>query len=358
MAEPAARRTRQFNVASRVRFSSRRANNPDATMSIVEHIQELRRRVIISVIALLIGGILGFIWYGNSLPGVPALGDILRGPYCSLPPERRAAFTADGSCRLLATSPFEMLKLRMKVGLLAGSVLSSPVWLYQIWAFITPGLHRTERRWTLSFVSIAVLLFVGGAALAYLCVAYGLEFLMGIGEKFQTAALTGADYFSFLLGLLLIFGISFEVPLVLVMGNLLGILRYETIRGKRSYVVVGLSVFAAAITPGQDPFSMIILLTALVILVEAAFQFCRINDKRRADSRPEWLGLDDDTASTLDTAEGGTDRPQKIAKPEPIRASQRVQASPKPSEAQQRASSHGPSANFRYGSDTDFSDVL
>ncbi|AGF72465.1 Sec-independent protein translocase protein tatC [Corynebacterium halotolerans YIM 70093 = DSM 44683] len=290
-------------------------------MSLVEHLKELRRRVVISLLALIIGTIIGFVWYQNAPFGTMPLGEILRGPYCALPAENRADFTGDGECRLLATGPFEMFMLRLKVGALAGLVLSSPVWLYQIWGFITPGLHKTERRWTFTFVFLAVTLFVAGAVLAYYIVAYGLDFLLTIGDETQIAALTGERYYNFLLALLAIFGVSFEVPLIIAMLNVAGVLEYASIKDKRRFIFVGVFVFAAFITPGQDPFSMIALALSVSLLVELALQFCRWNDKRRNRERPEWMELDDEAASPLSTGPGGVDAPQPVEAPAPIRES-------------------------------------
>ena len=307
-----------------LKLPARKKKNPTGEMTLVEHLKELRYRLILAVVAVLCGTIVGFIWYQTAPPGIPPLGEMLRGPYCSLPDNLRADFTGDGECRLLATSPFEMLLLRLKIAGLAGLVLSSPFWLYQVWAFITPGLLRKERKFTFSFVSVAVLLFVLGAVLAYAVVSIGLEFLVSVGDQYQAAGLTGKEYFSFLLGFLVIFGVSFEVPLVVVTLNLLGLLRYDAIKDKRRIIIVAITIFAAVATPGQDPFTMIILSLALIILVELSFQFCRIHDKRRGRERPEWLGLDDEEASALDTAPGGMDAPQPVtsqpvAKPAPVR---------------------------------------
>nr|WP_047240206.1 twin-arginine translocase subunit TatC [Corynebacterium epidermidicanis] len=287
-------------------------------MSLVEHIQELRRRLIISLLALAVGTVAGFLWYQHSFFGVTSLGEILRGPYCSLPIERRADFSHDGSCKLLATAPFEMFMLRLKVGALAGTVFASPVWLAQIWGFITPGLMKNERRWTFAFVSIAVLLFVSGAFLAYFVVSYGLDVLLSIGDNAQVAALNGQQYYSFLLALLLIFGVSFEVPLVIAMLNIAGVLEYEAVKDKRRIIILALFAFAAFMTPGQDPVSMVALAVALSLLVELALQFTRINDKRRAKNRPDWLDVDDDAATPLSTVPGGADAPAPVERPAPI----------------------------------------
>ncbi|MDY3127595.1 MAG: twin-arginine translocase subunit TatC [Corynebacterium sp.] len=275
-----------------------RKANPTGEMTLVEHLQELRFRIIISLLALCAGTVIGFIWYQSAPFGIMPLGEILRRPYCELPAEQRAVFSPDGACRLLATRPFEMFVLRLKVGALAGSVISSPVWLYQIWAFITPGLHRHEKRGTFTFVTLAVILFVSGAVLAYLIIAQGLSFLVSVGDEFQVTALSGQEYFGFLLTLLVIFGVSFEIPLLIIMLNIVGVLEYRAIRNKRRIIWVGILIFAAFMTPGQEPYSMIVLSLAVTILVELAFQFCRINDKRRNRTRPDWLDVEDEEASS------------------------------------------------------------
>ncbi|AWB81907.1 twin-arginine translocase subunit TatC [Corynebacterium yudongzhengii] len=287
-------------------------------MTLVEHLKELRRRVIIAVLAMIAGTVIGFIWYQHSPPGVMTLGEIVRGPYCSLPPEYRADFTDSGECRLLATGPFEMFLLRLKVGFLAGLVISSPMWLYQIWAFITPGLHKGERRSTLLFVTSAVTLFVAGALLAYFIVDIGLEFLLGIGRDTQIAALTGQSYYNFVLALIVIFGVSFEVPLIIAMLNIAGLLEYNQVKDKRRLIWVLLFIFAAVLTPGQEPVSMVILALSMCVLVELAFQFCRFNDRRRGIDNESFDDLDDEEASQLDY------------QPEPVAAATGIDEQPAP----------------------------
>ena len=159
-------------------------------MTIVEHIQELRRRLVLALAGIAVGTVVGFIWYQTAFTigqfRIPftsvnvgpvhfkSLGELLKDPYCQLPPEMRLGGGEGAECRLLATSPFEMFMLRLKVGALAGLVMSSPWWLYQIWAYITPGLVRKERRTTRRVVTAAALLFVMGSVLAYYVVAIGL----------------------------------------------------------------------------------------------------------------------------------------------------------------------------------------
>ncbi|GLZ50548.1 twin-arginine translocase subunit TatC [Actinomycetospora sp. NBRC 106378] len=281
-----------------------RAGNPDGTMTLLEHIHELRRRLMIGVIAILLGTIIGVLWYQFHIFGLPSLGELLTEPYCALPPGARLTLGDPNRCQLVAFAPFEQLTLLIKVGVAAGVVLSSPVWLSQLWGFITPGLHAHERRFARVFIGTGTVLFVGGAVMAYLVLTKALYFLVTVGGGIQITALRGDDYFSLLITLLVIFGVSFELPLLMIMLNRVGIFPYATIKAWRRGLIFAIFVFAAVVTPGQDPFSMLALGCSLTVLFEIAAQICRVHDRRLAKASP-WQGLADDEAGPSPMASSG-----------------------------------------------------
>lgn len=296
MAEPAS-----GNGSRRLKRRKRsRRTNPDGTMTLIEHIYEFRRRLGFAMLAVVVGGIVGFFWFSTKVGPIPSLGEIVKDPYCAIPASRR--LNGDQGCQLLQTVPFEAFMIQLKVGLAAGAVLFSPLWLYQVWAFIAPGLYSKERKYALTFVGFASVLFASGAVLAYILFPHALQLLMGFGQEEFITALTADKYISFMLSLLIIFGISFELPLLVVMLNRVGVVKYVQLKKWRRGIVFALFVFAAFVTPGSDPFSMLGLAGALTVLFELSIQIARLHDRKKDKLRADegWDQLADDEAAPFE----------------------------------------------------------
>jgi sec-independent protein translocase protein TatC len=271
-------------------------------MTLVAHLTELRNRIAKALLALLVATAIAFWWYEHGL------GDFIRAPYCGLDPDLRYG-DADTGCGLLITDVFGGVFIRLKVAFLAGAVLSAPFWLYQLWAFITPGLKRNEKRYGIGFVAVSTLLFALGAVLAYISLAAGLELLLGLAGDGTIIALTAQDYIGFVLSLLVAFGVSFEMPLIAIALNLVGVLSYEVLRRSRRWIIFLTFVFAAFVTPTQDPFTMLLMAIPMVVLFEGAIQIARFVDRRRArrEAAESFPGLSVDEPSPIDTSPSALD---------------------------------------------------
>jgi sec-independent protein translocase protein TatC len=244
-----------------------------------------------------------FWWYDHGL------GEFIRAPYCGLDESLRYGGDSSGGCGLLITDVFGGVFIRLKVAFLAGAVLSAPFWLYQLWAFITPGLKRQEKRYGIGFVAVSTLLFALGAVLAYVSLAKGLELLLSLAGDGVVIALTAQDYIGFVLSLLVAFGVSFEVPLIAIALNVVGVLSYDVLRRSRRWIFFLTIVFAAFVTPTQDPFTMLLMAGPMIVLFEGAIQVARVVDKRRAKRAAveAFHDLGDDEASPLDARPSALD---------------------------------------------------
>ena len=260
-------------------------------MTLTEHLRELRRRMFVSLIAIFIGFIVGWYFYGPIF-------DLLIHPYTTTVQDlaREKGIKSEAVVQGVA-APF---LLQAKISLVSGLVLSSPVWLYQIWAFIMPGLHRNERKWTIIFVSIAGPLFAAGVVLGYVVLPKGLSVLIGFTRTEVTNLVDLNSYLSFVIRILLVFGVSFEIPLFVVLLNLAGVVRARHLKRWRSWIIFGTFVFAAVATPSTDPITMLLLAIPMVLLFLLSEAIAYFVDRRRGlHQQPDYADVDDDEASPI-----------------------------------------------------------
>ena len=266
-------------------------------MSVLDHLRELRRRLILMVLFVAAGAVVGWVVYDPVL-------HFLEHPYCSVPATHRYHGTGDGqSCQLIYTGVLDGFTTRLKVSVIAGAVFTGPLWLYQIWAFVTPGLRRSERKYTLSFIAASTLLFAGGMALAYVVLAKGLNVLLGAAGSGTQALLTVNSYLSFVTLMLVVFGAAFELPLLVIMANLAGAISARALRKSQRLAIFLIFVFAAVATPSTDPFTMCAMAIPMVALFEGAVLFAVIHDRRKAARLAAQRvdeALDDGVASSID----------------------------------------------------------
>jgi sec-independent protein translocase protein TatC len=258
----------------------RRAKNPEGRMSVIDHLRELRRRIVIALLIVAAGAVLGWIFYDPILR-------FLEHPYCSVPAQHRFPGTEGSGCHLIYNQVLAGFTTRLKVSFIAGAVLTAPLWLYQIWAFVTPGLRKNERKYTLWFIGSSTVLFAAGVALAYVVLAKGLRVLLGIAGSGTQALLTVDSYLSFVTLMLVVFGASFELPLLIAMANLAGALPARWLRKSQRVGIFLIFLFAAVATPTTDPFTMCAMAVPMVVLFEGAVLFAVVHDRRKARRKAE-----------------------------------------------------------------------
>jgi sec-independent protein translocase protein TatC len=262
-------------------------------MSLIEHIRELRSRLLKALLGLAVGMTVGWLAFHR-------VWTFIERPYCNIVIDGKTQCTGQFGHTLVVTGVFDAFFLHLKIAFLVGLIVSSPVWLYQLWAFVAPGLYAREKRWTFAFVGSAVPLFALGGLFAYLAMGKAMEFFVGLIPHGVASTFTVDTYLSYATAMLLIFGLAFEVPLFMVILNLAGVLTHARFRKWRRLMIFAVFLFAAVATPSPDPFSMLLLAVPCVILVELAEVFIWANDRRRARRPSIYAGLDDDEVSPLD----------------------------------------------------------
>ncbi|GAA2508896.1 twin-arginine translocase subunit TatC [Winogradskya humida] len=291
----------------------------DGSMTLMEHVRELRNRLFWAAIGIVAGLIVGFFvshW----------VFDVLKAPYCDLP----SSIGVNGNCEFITLGVADQLILRLKIALWVGLVLGAPVWLFQLWAFVAPGLHRHERKWAYVFVGIAAPLFAAGVTLAYVIIGHSLVFIMDAGVLGAPTKLEVTSYVGFVMNMLLLFGAAFEFPLILLMLNFTGVVTAKRLMSWWRVVIFLSFAFAAIATPDPGPFGMTLLAACMILLYFIAVGVSAINDKRKGRGKEIYADLDDDEVSPLEEERvpvGVSDRvdgvspveaPVPVAKPLPI----------------------------------------
>jgi sec-independent protein translocase protein TatC len=247
-------------------FTGKRKSRPSPdNMTLGEHLGELRRRVIISAVAFVVGATIAVFAYQ------PILNFLLH-PLCSVDASSAhhtvkgsLSVVGNGSCSLFVTSPLDGLTLRVKIALFGGLVLASPVILFQVWRFVTPGLKASERRYAIPFVLSAFLLFLLGAATAYITLPHALGWLKSVGGPNLQTIYDPIPYLGLIILMMTIFGLTFEFPVVLVSLELAGVVTPARLLRSWRWAVIIIVVVAAVFTPSSDPFSMFALALPLVV---------------------------------------------------------------------------------------------
>jgi sec-independent protein translocase protein TatC len=274
---------------AKVRKRGRKAN-PEGRMALKEHLREARNRLFKSAVAVILATVAGFFVYDPVLRALAA-------PIIAINAQegRTASLNFDS-----AASPFDLL---IQVSVFLGLVISSPVWLYQLWAFITPGLKSKERRIALAFIAVAFPLFLAGIALAWSILPNAVRVLTEFTPEDFSNYISVSVYFAFVLRLMLAFGIAFLLPVVLVGLNLVGLVSGRQILKAWRITVFLVCLFAAMAAPGGDALSMFYLAVPLLLLFFVAIGLCLLNDRRRARrtaAREAAVEATADTASPLD----------------------------------------------------------
>ncbi|MFF3001118.1 twin-arginine translocase subunit TatC [Streptomyces sp. NPDC057950] len=261
-------------------------------MSLGQHLRELRNRLLKAVGAILLVTVAAALFYKQLI-------GFLIDPLPGCAPGRLAGADTGGHCGVISLngllSPFT---LALKVSITVGVVAASPVWLYQLWAFLAPGLHRHEKKYTLAFLGAGIPLFLTGAAMAYWSLPTTARVLISFTPDNATNLLPVDDFLDLATRMVLVFGLSFELPVLLVLLNLAGVISARRMVGWWRAMLMGITAFAALATPSTDPLSMLLLATPISLLYLAACAIAWCNDRRRHRTSPTGPGAIADTEAS------------------------------------------------------------
>jgi len=242
-------------------------------MPLLDHLRELRKRIMRSALAILVAAVVGWYFYNDIIVE-------LARPVCDLRSAQESGNEYCGS--LYINGVLGPLNLQIKVAILAGIILSAPVWLFQLWSFIAPGLHGREKRNSIFFIIAATPFFASGAYLGYSILPAAVKVLFGFTPDALNNLVKFDDYLDFVLRIILLFGLAFELPVFLISLNLIGFLSGKAILKPWRVWVFSIVFFTAAFTPTADPLTMAFLAVPLILLYIGSGLFAVINDKRRS----------------------------------------------------------------------------
>ncbi|MEJ6607149.1 MAG: twin-arginine translocase subunit TatC [Candidatus Planktophila sp.] len=242
-------------------------------MPLLAHLREFRKRVVKSSAAIAMGAMIGWFFYHEIITK-------LAEPVCDL---RLAQATGSENCgSLYINGVLGPLNLQLKVALLSGVILTAPIWLYQLWAFIAPALHRREKKYSIFFLIAATPFFAAGAYLGYSILPFAIRVLFGFTPQSLMNLVRFDDYLDFVMRAILLFGMAFELPVFIVTFNLIGFLSGKAILRPWRIWVFSIVLFVAGFTPSADPLSMLALALPLIALYLLAGSIALLNDRRRA----------------------------------------------------------------------------
>ncbi|MDX3247585.1 MULTISPECIES: twin-arginine translocase subunit TatC [unclassified Streptomyces] len=302
-----------------LKSARKQEKDPEGRMPLADHLRELRNRLAKAMLAIVLVTVVAAFFYNDIINFLtkPILDSVGCGKtFEEIQGQLKSGDSTNKCASITINGLLTPFTLALQVSLMAGVVVASPVWLYQLWAFIAPGLHKHERKYAYAFVGMGVPLFLGGAYFAYRVLPTTAKVLIGFTPGKITNLLPLDDLLQLVTRMVVVFGLSFELPLLLIFLNLTGMVTGTRMLGWWRGMIIGITVFAAVATPSTDPISMLALAGPIWVLYFGATAFALLNDRRKR--RRDALGPADDEASDLDLT------PEDIGEVETVTASRAV----------------------------------